>query len=79
MKEQLLEGLEKVGKALGVVLLTIILVGFIAILEGIPVYFIWNWLMPEIFGLTKITFTQAVGIAFLCRLLFSSNSSNSEN
>ena len=40
--------------------------GFIAIclislLVGLPVMFIWNWIMPALFGLPLITFWQSVG------------------
>lgn len=31
---------------------------------------LWNGLMPEIFGLTTITFWQGLGVFILCRLLF---------
>jgi len=46
-------------------------VGF-AILFGYFVMLLWNWLMPTIFGLTTITFWQAVGIIILARLVFGS-------
>jgi hypothetical protein len=32
---------------------------------------LWNWLMPAIFGLTMITFWQAVGLLVLSKILFS--------
>lgn len=31
---------------------------------------LWNWLMPELFGLTAITYGQALGIMVLAKLLF---------
>lgn len=31
---------------------------------------LWNWLMPEIFGLTQITFWQALGLLLLSKLIF---------
>lgn len=34
------------------------------------VMYLWNWLMPVIFGLTKIGFWQAAGLLFLAKLLF---------
>jgi len=39
-------------------------------LFGYFVMLLWNWLMPSIFGLTTITFWQAVGIIILARLIF---------
>ena len=32
--------------------------------------FLWNWLMPAIFGLTIITFWQALGLLILSKILF---------
>lgn len=34
------------------------------------VMYLWNWLMPEIFGLTSITFWQALGLLVLSKILF---------
>lgn len=31
---------------------------------------LWNWLMPEIFGLTVINFWQALGLLLLSKILF---------
>lgn len=37
---------------------------------GLLVMVLWNWLMPEIFGLTALTFWQAAGLLLLCKILF---------
>jgi len=37
---------------------------------GVIVRLLWNWLMPEIFGLRAITYLQAIGLLLLSRLLF---------
>ncbi len=42
---------------------------FIAIGGGI-VQYLWNWLLPALFGWREITFWQALGILALCRILF---------
>ena len=39
-------------------------------LAGWLVMSLWNWLMPAIFGLTAITFIQALGLLVLSRILF---------
>lgn len=31
---------------------------------------LWNWLLPSIFGVRRITFWQALGLLALCRILF---------
>jgi hypothetical protein len=46
-------------------LLTIVIAGF-----GPAVLQLWNWLMPTIFGLQRISFWQAVGLLGLCWILF---------
>ena len=42
----------------------------ILVLLGYPVMLLWNWLMPELFGLSEITFWQAIGLNILCTILF---------
>ena len=37
---------------------------------GYPVMWLWNELMPELFGLGEITFWQAVGLYLLAQALF---------
>ena len=43
--------------------------GFIA-LGGLIVMFLWNGIMPEVFGLGLVTFWQALGLLILGRFLF---------
>ena len=57
-------------KILLMVLGGIILAVLLAFLFGWIVMLLWNWLMPEIFGLTTITFWQAWGLVILSHLLF---------
>ena len=54
------------------------LVVLIGLLTGIPVYFLWNALMPDLFHLPVITFWQALGLSVLCSLLFKSTTSSSK-
>jgi hypothetical protein len=42
---------------------------FILVTGGI-VFYLWNWLVPGLFGLKAITFWQAFGLLVLCRMLF---------
>jgi hypothetical protein len=37
---------------------------------GQVVMFLWNWLLPMLFGVHTITFWQALGIVLLSRILF---------
>jgi len=42
----------------------------LAFLFGWIVMLLWNWLMPEIFGLKRVTYWQAWGLLILCCILF---------
>ena len=42
---------------------------FIAI-GGEIVQYLWNWLLPPLFGWRQINFWQALGLLVLCRILF---------
>lgn len=37
---------------------------------GLAVMLLWNWLMPDIFGLKRLTYWQAWGLLVLCHILF---------
>ena len=39
-------------------------------LGGSLVQWLWNWLMPSLFGLSRLSFWQALGLLGLCRILF---------
>jgi hypothetical protein len=49
-----------------------------AVLMALPTMWLWNWLMPTIFGLIKIGFWQALGLNLLAGILFKSSSSSSK-
>jgi len=58
--------MEVLLKFLGVIALVLI----IAVVMSFPTMWLWNWLMPAIFGLTKISLAQAWGINVLSGVLF---------
>lgn len=43
---------------------------FIALIVAFPLMWLWNWLMPVIFGLPEITILQSLGLFVLSGLLF---------
>lgn len=57
----------------GAVVVSIVIACVVALISAIPVYFLWNWLMPDLFGLSAITFWQSAGISLLCECLFKSH------
>jgi hypothetical protein len=59
--------------ALQGILLVIGLLFLSALLLAFPTYFLWNWLMPDIFGLGRIDVLQALGLNFLSSILLKSN------
>lgn len=38
------------------------------------IWWIWNLVMPDLFGLPKITYWQMLGIKVMCELLFDNTS-----
>ena len=57
------------------VLLFSIVVG-LALLMAWPVMLLWNYVMPDVFGLTVITFWQALALSMLASFLLKSSSSS---
>ncbi len=47
----------------------------LSIILAVPTTFLWNWLMPEIFGLGRIGYLQALGLMALARLLIGAGGS----
>jgi len=57
-------------KFFGFIILGAIAAAGFAFVFGYFVMLLWNWLMPELFGLAIINFWQAAGIVLLARLIF---------
>jgi hypothetical protein len=47
----------------------LVLAAVLLLLIGVLVMWLWNWLMPGIFGLPPITYWQAWGLLLLAHLL----------
>ena len=50
--------------------LAIIMMVFWSLVLAWPFQLLWNWLVPGIFGLGRITFIQAFGLKLLLALVF---------
>jgi len=50
-----------------------------ALLVALPTMWLWNALIPVIFGLPVITFWQSLGLCLLCRGLFGTEISWKQN
>jgi len=61
-------GSEESMRAFRVVKIVLIVI-VASVLLGFVIEYLWNWLMPGIFGLRTITYWQAVGLFLLAKIL----------
>lgn len=68
-------------KIIGVGMAFILMAVVLTLLSVIPVWLIWNAIIPTITknALTEITFLQAFGITFLSNILFKKSSDSSSS
>lgn len=71
--------LEKVFSGIAIAIVAIVAHVIVCTITAVPVYFLWNWLIPELFNLPTLTFIQAIGMTLLCHLLFGSSHSRKED
>lgn len=69
----------KIVRIIAVTFAGICLAAAMAWLFGWLVMLLWNWLMPQIFGLGKITFWQAFGLTVLGKIFFGGIHGNCSN
>jgi hypothetical protein len=60
----------KVLKIIGMVFIGVIVAVLFALVFGFVVKWLWNFLMPDLFGLARITYLQAFAMIVLAKLLF---------
>ena len=65
------------AEILGLLVMGVFGIILIAVLTALPVMWMWNYLMPDLFGLKTIDFWQALVLSGLCGTLFKPNSSSS--
>jgi hypothetical protein len=63
---------DNIFSAIGAALTAIATVIVLGFLTGLIVEWLWNWLVPGIFGLPRIDFWQAWGLLVLSGMLFGS-------
>lgn len=71
--------MEKFIETLSIVMVFLVASLFVVLLLSWPFQLLWNWLMPTIFGLTKITILQAAGLLLLSGFIFKSNTQVKNN
>ena len=69
---------EKFFLAFCAVIFSIGLIVFIAVLTMFPIMWLWNWLVPSIFGLRTITCWEALGLSLLSGFLIKPTISNNK-
>ena len=52
------------------IILALLLGAFVVCVATLPAWILWNWLMPIIFGLPKITIWQSFGLIALAHCIF---------
>lgn len=57
--------MENLFKNIGYIVGFLFIIMLLGLLLGFPIMWLWNWLMPIIFELPRITFWQAVGLNIL--------------
>ena len=60
-------------------LLVVVTLAVQALFLAFPTMWLWNGLLPEMFGLPAVTFWQALGLCLLARFLFGAGSSSSSS
>lgn len=60
----------KIFRVIGWTAVGLCVAALFALVFGFIVKWLWNWLMPALFGLGVITYWQAFGIVLLAKLLF---------
>jgi hypothetical protein len=73
------KALPKWTQILLLALLAIFGVAFFGFIFGYIIMWLWNQLMPQIFGLPVITYWQGVGIFILARILLGTFGSDNKN
>jgi membrane protein required for beta-lactamase induction len=71
--------MDTIMNVLSAISLAFLIAVVLALLIGGPLWLLWNWLMPLIFGLPQITFWQAVGLNMLSSILFKTNINTNKN
>lgn len=66
---------EKILTSIGAGIIIIAIHAFVALILGIVVMLMWNWIMTMLFGLPTIGYIEGWGIAYLSGLLFNRSTS----
>ena len=65
----MIEWLNRLGNILLILLLSFGAIFVFCAFVSLPFWGLWNWLIPDIFGLPEITWLQAIGLWLMLALL----------
>lgn len=61
---------DSIGSYITAFFITIFLIGLASLIMAFPTMWLWNWIMPAICGFGKLSVWKALGLNFLCGILF---------
>ena len=71
IEKQIATGIaRRIAKFIAMAIAGIIAITIFVFLGGKIVQWLWNWLLPELFGFPQLSYWQALGLLALCRILF---------
>ena len=73
------EWIGNLGALLGGIVAVVFVIFGMAILFSLPVMWLWDYTMPNLFGVPEITLGRAFCLVLLCKMLFGSSSSKSKD
>jgi len=68
--------MELLTKFIGMSLAVVVMFLIIAAILAVPVMYMWNYVVPDLFGLPEMNFWQALWGTLLARLLFTDGTTN---
>lgn len=67
---------DSIGSYITAFFIAILAIGLFAVIMAFPTMWLWNWIMPTICGFGKLSVWKALGLNFLCGVLFKSESNS---
>lgn len=61
------------SNAVATVITALLVALLVAVFLALPTMWLWNWLMPELFGVKRIDPLQALGVNMLSGIMFNRN------
>ncbi|HNW27533.1 MAG TPA: hypothetical protein PKN50_03560 [Spirochaetota bacterium] len=63
---------KRILRIIGMVLAGVAFAILFALVFGLIVQYLWNWVMPDLFGLKAVTYWQAFALVILAKIFFGS-------